>query len=410
MTATRSPLAPKTLPELSPLEGVELAAVEAGIRYQARPDMLLMRFAEMTTIAGSYTRSLTAAAPVQWCRKACSDDHIRALLVNAGNANAFTGQQGERDTRALAQATADAVGCEAEQVMICATGVIGELLPMDPMNAAIPSLQHQLSGGGWQRAAEAIMTTDTFPKLATREATIGDTRVTLHGIAKGSGMIAPDMATMLGFIVTDAALPASVLQALLNRYTRHSFNAITVDGDTSTNDTLLFAATGARGNTLPNDAGDPMLHDFKRALFSLMRELAQLIVRDGEGATKFITLQISGAEDDEAARQIGLRIANSPLVKTACAAADPNWGRIIAAAGVCEQWIDSTKLALWIGDVPVTKAGGLHPQYSEEAAATHMQQSEITLSLDVGVGAGEATVWTSDLTEDYIRINAAYRS
>ncbi len=405
-----SPFAPKTYPALAPLKGVEIATIGAGIRYQGRDDMVLMVFGEKAQVAGVYTRSLTAAAPVAWCRGAAEDGSVRALLINSGNANAFTGAQGVRDVRTLAEAVGRAVGCAPDQVMLSSTGVIGEFLPVPCMLEAIAPLHEQLDAGHFEQAARAIMTTDTFPKMVTQTTDIGGVPVTIHGIAKGSGMIAPDMATMLGYVVTDAALPASVLRPLLTRGVAKSFNCITVDGDTSTNDTVLLVATGEADNPSIDNAGDPLLEAFKTALRSVLQELATLIIKDGEGATKFVTLHVTGAEDDESARVIGLSVANSPLVKTALAAGDPNWGRIVAAAGKAGRWIDTDKLVIRFGDLVITEGGCVSGTYSETDAKAYLQRPEIVISLDAGVGVGEATVWTCDFTEGYIRINANYRS
>jgi glutamate N-acetyltransferase / amino-acid N-acetyltransferase len=405
-----SPFMPSSFPMLPPLRGVTIATAAAGIRYQNRDDMLLIVFGEKAQVAGVYTRSLTAAAPVQWCRAACEGGAIRALVVNSGNANAFTGSQGMRDAEAVAHAVAKQLNIEPSQVMMSSTGVIGEFLPVPRMVDAIPTLKVNLHADGWEKAARAIMTTDTFPKMVTRTATIDGVTVTVHGISKGSGMIAPDMATMLGYIVTDAALPATILQPLLSRGTAKTFNAITVDSDTSTNDTVLLIATGEAGNSVPTSAGDAALDGFKLALREVMQELATLIVKDGEGASKFVTIYVRGAEDDEAARVIGMSIANSPLVKTAIAAEDPNWGRVVAAVGKAGKWIDTEKLRLWFGDVQITEGGMVCRDYSEVKAKAVMQQAEFTIAVDVGVGIGEATVWTCDLTEEYIKINANYRS
>ncbi len=407
-----SPFAPAQLAALPELAGVNIATCHAGIRYRERDDLMLMVFDKAATVAGVYTRSMAAAAPVEWCRNACDSGTIGALLVNSGNANAFTGQQGKDDAASMAQAVAEQVQCEAANVMISSTGVIGEFLPIDCITQAIPSLYTQ-SGDGcgtWEQAARAIMTTDTFPKMVTRTSTIGDKTVTINAIAKGSGMIAPDMATMLGYLVTDATLPADILQTLLSRNTTRTFNAITVDSDTSTNDTVLLIATSAISHPVPFGAGDPLLDDFRRVLHEVMRELAILVVKDGEGASKFVTIHMQGAKDSESARLAGLAVANSPLVKTAFAASDPNWGRIIAALGKSGQWVDIDAVTMHIGDVPVTQRGQRHPDYSEEQAKAHMQQPEITLSINMGVGQGSATVWTCDFTEGYIRINADYRS
>ncbi|TAE33358.1 MAG: bifunctional glutamate N-acetyltransferase/amino-acid acetyltransferase ArgJ [Alphaproteobacteria bacterium] len=407
---TTSPFAPKNLPTLASLRGVSLGAVCAGIRHANRLDMMMMRFDAGAHVAGVYTRSLTAAAPILWCRSACDDGEIRALLVNSGNANAYTGTQGMEDVRTLTAQVAHEIGCDASQVMICSTGVIGEFLPVPSMMSAIPPLHQHIHADGWDEAARAIMTTDTFPKMATRTCMIASTKVTIHGIAKGSGMIAPDMATMLGFIVTDASLPAAIMKPLLARYTVKTFNSITVDSDTSTNDAVLMVATGGSNSPAPHSAGDPILDEFKETLYDLMKELALLIVKDGEGARKFITYRITGAEDDESARIIGLAIANSPLVKTALAASDPNWGRIIAAVGKAGRWINPDQITLYIGDELVTHGGAVVAHYNEANAKAHMLQSELFIRVDVGVGEGCADVWGCDLTERYIEINANYRS
>jgi glutamate N-acetyltransferase / amino-acid N-acetyltransferase len=291
-----SPFAPATYPVLPPIKGVEIATIASAIRYANRDDMVLMVFGDKAQVAGVYTRSLTAAAPVQWCRAACESGAIRAILINSGNANAFTGTQGMRDTRALTECVGRLVGADAQQIMMSSTGVIGEFLPVPRMMDAMPTLYANLGADHWEKAARAIMTTDTFPKMVTRQAELGGVTVTINGISKGSGMIAPDMATMLGYIVTDAAIPASILQPLLSRGTVKTFNAITVDSDTSTNDTVLLVATGEAGNATPFDAGDAMLGAFKIALREVMQELAMLIVKDGEGASKFRGRGISAGD------------------------------------------------------------------------------------------------------------------
>lgn len=393
---------------LPAVAGVKLATAAAEIRYKNRDDVLLALFEAGTQAAGVYTRSLMAAAPVEWCRNSAAE--ARALVVNAGNANAFTGKAGIEAVEVTAKAAAAAISCAPEQVYVASTGVIGETLPAEKITAALPSLAGQCKAEGWDAAAAAIMTTDTFPKTALRKAKIGDVEVTLAGIAKGSGMIAPDMATMLGFLFTDAKIEAGLLATMLGRATHKSFNCITVDGETSTNDCVLLFATGKAGNAEAKDAGDPLLDDFKAALGGLCEDLAKQIVIDGEGATKFVTLHVSGAEDDEAARRIGLAVGNSPLVKTAIAGSDPNWGRIVAAIGKSGEWADRDRLRITIGDVLVTDGGGVHPAYSEAKAAEHMKNRDITISIDVGVGEGKATVWTCDYTEGYIKINTSYRS
>jgi glutamate N-acetyltransferase / amino-acid N-acetyltransferase len=405
-----SPFAPQSTPELPVIDGVTFASCNAGIRYKSRDDVLLMKFAKTAQVAGAYTRSQTAAAPVLWCRSACQDGHIEALYINSGNANAFTGQRGLDDAARLCEAIATHYGTDASQIMMSSTGVIGEFLPVEKMLAAMDTLYQNQTPNGWNAAAKAIMTTDTFAKCVTRTTHIDGVEVKINGIAKGSGMIAPNMATMLGYIVTDATLPASVIQTLLLRNTQKTFNCITVDGDTSTNDTVLMVATGARAHAEIDNAGDARLDDFKVALHDLMRELAILIVKDGEGTTKFITIEVSGAKDNEAARQIGLAIGNSPLVKTAFAAEDANWGRIVMAVGKSEQWINQDKLRITLGDVLITEGAHVHPDYREADADKVMENPEFTLYVDVGVGTGEATIWTTDLTETYIKINANYRS
>lgn len=404
-SAIKPSLSSLSLPAIA---GVSIATAGVQIRYKDRPDVLLIALEEGTQAAGVYTRSLMAAAPVEWCRS-CSSQ-ARALVVNSGNANAFTGKAGVEAVEATAKATATALGCKPEQVYIASTGVIGEKLPYEKVTNVLPSLKSGLKEDAWKEAAAAIMTTDTFPKAAMRTANIGGTTVTLVGITKGSGMIAPDMATMLGFVFTDAKIEAGLLMTMLGRAAHKSFNCITVDGETSTNDCVLLFATGKAGNIEAKDAGDPALDDFKAALAALCEDLAKQIVVDGEGATKFVTLQITGAEDDEAARRLGLTIGNSPLVKTAIAGSDPNWGRIVAAIGKSGEWADRDRLTIRIGDVLVTSGGGVHPDYVEAKAAEHMKGKEIAIAVDVGVGEGKATVWTCDYTEGYIKINTSYRS
>ena len=410
MSLTLSPLAPKTMTEMPVVAGVELATCHSGVRYKDRDDLLLVRFPECTQVAGVYTRSLTAAAPVDWCRDIGEDGKARALVVNAGHANAFTGRVGVEAVTAMTDAVAALIGCDAREVFVASTGIIGQPLKTDMLVAALQRMPEQMSQTGWDSAAKAIMTTDTFPKWSSRTARIGDVIVTLNGFCKGSGMIAPDMATLLGFVFTDAALPAPVLRTLLARANLHSFNSITVDGDTSTNDTILMFATGCTQHDAIDDAGDVLLDDFKRALHELMIELAVMVVRDGEGARKLVTIDVTGAKDDIAARRIAMTIANSPLVKTAIAGEDPNWGRIVGAAGRAGEWLDKDRLALRFGGQLVTLDGGLHPDYREDLAADHMKGEAIHIEVDAAVGEGRARVWTCDLTHAYIDINADYRS
>jgi glutamate N-acetyltransferase / amino-acid N-acetyltransferase len=407
----RSPLAPETEPSLPPIAGVRLAARACGVRYQGRTDVCLIEFTPGTTIAGVLTRSLTASAPVDWCRRALKGGRARAILVNSGNANAFTGRLGEASVRRCVAAAASALGSAREEVFLASTGVIGEPLADERITAGLPDLTAALSEDGWAAAASAIMTTDTFPKLATRRARIGGVTVQINGIAKGSGMIAPDMATMLAFVATDAKLPAPVLRALLREACDRSFNCITVDGDTSTSDTLLLAATGAApAHPRIARADDPKLKDFRAKLQDLLTDLACQVVRDGEGARKFITLDVSGADSDAAARRIGLAIANSPLVKTAIAGEDANWGRIVMAVGRAGEKADRDRLKIAIGGIKVAARGQRVPDYDETPIAAHMKGSEIAIAVDVGVGKGRARVWTCDLTHGYIDINADYRS
>ena len=405
-----SPLAPARFPDMPVISGVRLNTFAAGIRYKGRTDLLLAELVPGTTIAGTFTRSLTASAPVEWCRRAVKRGRVRGILVNAGNANAFTGIAGIAAVKRTVSEVAKRLGCKPEEVFTASTGVIGQPLPADRVVSALDDLHRGLGEGGFDRAARAIVTTDTFPKGATRTATIGGVAVTINGIAKGSGMIAPDMATMLGFVFTDAAIPSKALQAMLTRATDRSFNCITVDGDTSTSDTLLLCATGAAGNPKVAEARDPRLKDFRRALEEVMIDLAQQVVRDGEGAAKFATIAITGAASNKAARKIGLAIGNSPLVKTALAAGDANWGRLVMAVGKAGQKADRDKLTIHIGGVPIAAQGGLVEGYDETPVARHMKGQEVLIEIDVGIGRGKAVVWTCDLTHRYIDINANYRS
>ena len=411
MTAI-SPLAPARFPDLPPVPGVRLAAAEARLRYRGRPDLLLASFAPGTAVAGTLTRSRTAAPPVEWCRALLGEEDggARALVVNAGNANAATGERGLAVVRRTAEAAAALIGCRADEVYVCSTGVIGEQMPVDRLTAALPGLHARLADDAWPEAAAAIMTTDTFPKGACAQAEIAGQPVTIAGIAKGSGMIAPDMATMLAYVFTDAGLPAAVLRPALRRAVNRSFNAITVDGDTSTNDTCLLFATGAARHPRIARAGDRRLAGFRAALEAVLSDLARQIVRDGEGARKFVAITVRGAASEAAARRLGLAIANSPLVKTAIAGEDPNWGRIVAVVGRAGVDFDQTQLAIRIGAERAAGGGVADPAFDEPAAARHMQGQEIEIAVEVGAGPGTATVWTCDLTHGYIDINADYRS
>lgn len=406
----RSPLAPEEAAVLPPLAGVRLAAAECGIRYRGRTDLMLIELAPGTRMAGVFTRSLTASAPVEWCRSALNRGAGRAILVNSGNANAFTGKAGATAVKATVRGVAKRLDCRDREVYVASTGVIGQPLDAGKIVAALDGMVASLKPDMWAEAAAAIMTTDTFPKLATRTARIGETMVTLNGIAKGSGMIAPDMATMLAFLATDAKLPQEVLQSLLLKAADRSFNAITVDGDTSTSDTVLLAATGQARHPRIAKSSDPALRGFRLALEELMRDLALQVVRDGEGATKLIEIAVTGAASSRAARRIGFAVANSPLVKTAIAGGDANWGRIVMAVGKAGEKADRDRLAIAIGGVPITANGQVRPDYDEAPVARHITGSEVKIAIDVGVGRGSAKVWTCDLTHGYIDINGSYRS
>ena len=408
-----SPFAPALPPVLPVIEGVRLASIAAGIKYKNRNDLMLMLFDAGTVAAGVFTQSKTAGAPVEWCREALRGAAARALVVNSGNSNAFTGAAGRKTVRDTAEAAAKSADCTATDVFVASTGVIGQPFDAGVITRQLPSLAKSARPDGWADAAAAIMTTDTHAKLATRRAVIDGVTVTLNGIAKGSGMIAPDMATMLCFLATDAAIAAPVLQGFIASAADQSFNAITVDGDTSTSDTLLLFATGAaarRGQKSITGANDPRLADFRQALDALTLDLALQVVKDGEGLSKFVTLTISGAETDAAARRIGLSIANSPLVKTAIAGNDPNWGRLVMAVGKSGEAADRDKLGIRFGDIVVAENGGAAPSYTEAAGAEYFRKAEISIAVDVGVGTGRATVYTCDLTAAYVAINADYRS
>lgn len=406
MPTPRSPLAPDRFPDLAPVAGVRFATANSGIRYRGRDDLLVALFDAGTTAAGVLTRSLTASAPVHWCRRALAGGSARALIVNAGNANAFTGAAGEAFTRA----TAAAAAYPETEVYLASTGVIGQPLAADALARHVPGLAAKAGSAGWEAAARAIMTTDTFPKGATRTARIGDTTVTISGFAKGSGMIAPDMATMLAFVFTDAAIAAPVLQRLWADACERSFNAVTVDGDTSTSDTALLFATGRAGNPPVTDPADRRLAGFRGALRAVALDLAHQIVRDGEGAQKFVSITVTGAASTRAARRIGLVIANSPLVKTAIAGEDANWGRIVMAVGKAGEKAERDRLRISIGGTLICAEGMEVPGYDEAPVTAHMKGREIDILVDLGIGRGKAQVWTCDLTHGYIDINGSYRS
>ncbi len=408
-TAKPSPMA-VPLPPLPPIAGVRIGACAAGIRYVGRTDLVAAEFAPGTHVAGVFTSNKCPGAPVDWCRAALKGGRARALVVNAGNANVFTGRAGAQATRATADAAAALGGYPAKQVFLASTGVIGEVLAHDKITAALPALFGALSADGWADAAHGIMTTDTFAKGATRQAQIGETTVTINGIAKGSGMIAPDMATMLCFVATDAKIPQPLLQKLLRRAIAGSFNRITVDSDTSTSDTVLLFATGAaKHRAVPADGGK-LLTGFARALTELLHELALQVVRDGEGASKLIRIDVSGAVSGKSARRVAMSIANSPLVKTAIAGEDANWGRIAMAVGKAGEKADRDKLSISIGGVWMARDGAVVAGYDEAPVVAHMRGHEVNIAVDLGLGRGQASVWSCDLTHGYIDINGAYRS
>ena len=408
--AAISPLAPAHFPVLAPIAGVRLAAFAAGIRYTGRDDLMLAELAPGSAIAGVFTRSLTAGAPVLWCRDCLPGGAVRGIVVNSGNSNVFTGRAGKELVEQTAATAARLLGCDPRQIFISSTGVIGEPPPADKIIGALPQIVPRLSVDGWEAAARAILTTDTFPKGSTATAEIDGVQVRLSGFAKGSGMIAPDMATMLVYLFTDAALPYAVLQPLLAASVDRSFNCMTVDGDTSTSDTVLLCATQHAAHRAVTSPGDRRLRSFRRALDAVTVDLAQQVARDGEGAQKFVTIEVTGAATFRAARRIGLTIGNSPLVKTALSAGDPNWGRIVMAVGKAGEKIDPDRLAISIGSLPILANGGPVPGYDETPVAEYMKGHEITITVDVGVARGKATVWTCDLTHGYIDINASYRS
>ncbi|WP_241771175.1 bifunctional glutamate N-acetyltransferase/amino-acid acetyltransferase ArgJ, partial [Acidisphaera rubrifaciens] len=398
------------LPPLPPLAGVSLGAAAAGIRYAGRTDVMMAELAAGTTVAGVFTRNKCPGAPVDWCRAALPAGRARLLVVNAGNANVFTGRAGREACVATAKAAAQLAGCPAKHVYLGSTGVIGEVLPHARLIAALPALHAALSPDGWEAAARGIMTTDTFPKAATRTARIGGTEVRITGIAKGSGMIAPDLATMLCYVFTDAKLPAEVLQRLLSRGVAKTFNCTTVDSDTSTSDTVLLFATGQARHPRITAAAGGALRDFAHALDAVLHDLALMVVRDGEGAQKLVQIDLTGATTARSAKRIALAVANSPLVKTAIAGEDANWGRIVMAVGKAGEPADRDRLSIAVGGVWMARDGGVVPGYDETPVVAHMRGREIEIVIDLGLGRGQARVWTCDLTHGYIDINGSYRS
>ncbi|MDE0607314.1 MAG: bifunctional glutamate N-acetyltransferase/amino-acid acetyltransferase ArgJ [Acidimicrobiaceae bacterium] len=413
MSESVSRLAPASFPDIPPIAGVQLATYAAGIKYESRPDLFLASLAEGTSVAAAFTSSKCPSAPVEWCRRILNQGNrtARALVCNSGNANAFTGAAGTASATLTAEVVARSLGVDAERVFLASTGVIGEPLPDDILSDSLPALVDNLgvaSAEAWAEAAGAICTTDTFSKGSA--ARINSTAAHIAGIAKGSGMIAPDMATMLAFVFTDLAVAPEILQSCLSTSVAASFNCITVDSDTSTSDTVLLFATGEQIDDEISSPTDSRLDEFQSALDSVLLDLAHQVVRDGEGATKFVQVTVAGGESDESAHNIARSIAESPLVSTALAAEDANWGRIVMAVGKAGERADRDRLSIWIGDELVAAGGAQHRDYSEPRATQHLKQDEIELRVDVGIGTGAATVWTCDLTHGYIEINAGYRS
>jgi glutamate N-acetyltransferase/amino-acid N-acetyltransferase len=411
MSTAISPLAPQHVPELPAIAGVRLATAEAGIRYAGRTDVLLALFDQGTTVAGVFTKSKCPSAPVEWCRDHLKQGKARALVVNSGNANAFTGKSGRAATKLTAGIAVKATRCKASEIFLASTGVIGEPLDASKFAPVMQGLAARAQTGDFFTAAQAIMTTDTFPKVATAQARIGSATVTINGIAKGAGMIAPDMATMLSFIFTDASVTAPALQALLKDAVVDTFNAVTIDGDTSTSDTLMLFATGkAEGCPRIARAGDPRLNKFKQALLAVLANLSEQIARDGEGARKLVEIVVEGAVSKASARRIAMSIANSPLVKTAIAGEDANWGRVVMAVGKAGEPADRDKLSIWFGGIRVAHKGARDPGYDEAAVSAEMKKPEIYLKVALGLGKGRDRVLTCDLTKEYIAINGDYRS
>jgi len=412
MAGQATPVSPLALPmpDMPPVPGVRVATGMAEIRYRAREDVMAMAFPPGTTAAGVFTRNRCPGAPVEWSRAALKGGKARALVVTSGNSNVFTGKAGRETCAQTAEATARILGCRPREVFLASTGVIGERLPTEKLVGALPKVFGAVAEAGFGHAARAIMTTDTFPKAATRTARIGETTVTIAGIAKGSGMIAPDMATMLSFLATDAKIPAGALQALLRKGCDRSFNCVTVDSDTSTSDTVLLFATGAARHPRVPATGGPMLKDFTRALNEVLMDLALMVARDGEGAQKLIRIDVTGAVSARSAHRIGMCIANSPLVKTAIAGEDANWGRIVMAIGRADQPIVREKIAVKFGPHWAAKNGMIARTYDEAAMSAYMKGAELDIMVDVGAGDGEAMMHTCDLTKRYVEINGDYRS
>jgi glutamate N-acetyltransferase / amino-acid N-acetyltransferase len=419
MSSAVSPLAPNHVPDMPAISGVKLATAAAGIRYKDRTDVLLAVMDKGTTVAGVFTKSKCPSAPVEWCRAKLSRSGAskggsgRALVVNSGNANAFTGKTGRQATTLTASIAAKALGCGSNEVFLASTGVIGEPLDATKFNGVLGALAEKAAPGEWMSAAKAIMTTDTFPKVATATVRLGKATVTINGIAKGAGMIAPDMATMLAFVFTDAPIAASALQSLLKNSVEDTFNAVTVDGDTSTSDTLLAFATGAAAaNSAPkiSRANDPRLTGFAKAFRAVLADLAEQVARDGEGARKLVEIIVDGAVSKVSARRIAMSVANSPLVKTAIAGEDANWGRVVMAVGKAGEPANRDKLAISFNGIRVANRGARDPSYDEAEVSAAMKNPKIQIKIALGLGKGRDRVLTCDLTKEYVAINGDYRS
>jgi glutamate N-acetyltransferase/amino-acid N-acetyltransferase len=413
MAAAVSPLAPSNFPDMPEIAGVRLATAAAGIRYKNRTDVLLALLDKGTAVAGVLTRSKCPSAPVEWCRARLKSGTARALVVNSGNANAFTGRSGRQAAQQTAVSTARVAHCKSGEVFLASTGVIGEPLDARRFDGVMDGLAAAARPGDWQAAARAIMTTDTFPKGAVATARLGEATVAICGIAKGAGMIAPDMATLLAFVFTDAPIAAPALQSLLARGVVDSFNAVTIDGDTSTSDTLLAFATGAAaacGAPKISRASDPRLRGFIEALDAVLKSLAEQVARDGEGARKLVEVVVEGAASAKSARRIAMSIANSPLVKTAIAGEDANWGRVVMAVGKAGEPADRDRLSIWFNGIRVAHRGMRDPDYDEAAVSEAMKRQVIALKVALGIGHGRDRVLTCDLTKEYVAINGDYRS
>jgi glutamate N-acetyltransferase / amino-acid N-acetyltransferase len=411
MSSTISPLAPKSTPVMPAIGGVRLATGAAGIRYRDRTDVMLAVFDEGTSVAGVFTRSKCPSAPVEWCRARLTGARARALVVNSGNANAFTGKSGRTACAFTAKLAAAAVGCKTSEVFLASTGVIGEPLPAQAFDGVLVKLAAAAAPDAYEEAARAIMTTDTFPKLATARVRIAGTEVIINGFAKGAGMIAPDMATMLAFIFTDAPIATPVLYTLLREGVVDTFNAVTIDGDMSTSDTVLAFATGAaKAAPRITRVHDPRLVSFRKVFDAVLANLAEQVARDGEGARKLVEIVVEGAVSKPSARRIALSIANSPLVKTAIAGEDANWGRVVMAVGKAGEPADRDRLSIWFGGIRVAHKGARDPGYDEAAVSAAMKKPEISLKVALGLGKGRDRVLTCDLTKEYVAINGDYRS